>query len=437
MGCKVNTFDSHALENQFKSNGYELVGPAQMADITVVNTCSVTQNADREARYFARRLRRENPTGKIIFTGCYAQTDSALLAEMDEIDFVVPNEAKERLVQLVESGGFAANKLPTDVKAVSGNRQSHFKSSLTLFDHANSGQTRAFIKVQDGCNNFCAYCLIPYARGVSRSVGSEQVLEEIQRLAQAGTREFVLTGIHIGDYGRDLECFDGNPYPIVSLLEKFFEIPEIRLRISSLEPSELSEPLLDLLALHQDRVCDHFHLPLQSGSDPVLKRMGREYDQATYIDAVTRLRRRFPEASIGCDVIPGFPAETQEQFQETCDLVSTLELSYLHVFPYSKRPNTRAARMPDHIDGLTVKERAKTLRALSDTLKRNYAQKFIGRTLPVVWESELDGQGRRTGYTANYIPVVAPTGTAPATGTLTLARLKGLVDNARVLAKPC
>ena len=443
LGCKVNTFDGHVLENQFRALGYDVAEASQVADITVVNTCSVTANADREARYLARRFRRENPDTVLVFTGCYAQTDSARLVAMDEVDFVVPNAAKERLVDIIEEGlsqkksGMTPSKLPSDMPLVKDNRQTHFKSSLTLFDQAHSGRTRAFVKVQDGCNGFCTYCLIPYARGQSRSVPSDQVVTEIERLVTGGTKEVVLTGIHIGDYGRDLSEDAGHHDPIVPLMRRIFAIPGLgRIRISSLEPAELSPALVSLMAENAPLVCDHMHLPLQSGSDRILKLMRRSYDTAGYADAVHRFREHFPHASIGADVIPGFPGETEEDFAATIDLIKALRLSYLHVFPYSQRPNTAAARMPHHLNGDVIKQRAATLRSLSETLAHDYAQQFIGQTLKVLWENDTDNAGRRLGHTPNYLTVAATGSSSPSPGTFTEATMKGFIESGKLLAKP-
>jgi threonylcarbamoyladenosine tRNA methylthiotransferase MtaB len=446
LGCKVNTFDSHAIVNQFRDKGYELIDCAEGADVTVVNTCSVTQNADKEARYLARRFRRESPDTVLVFTGCYAQTDSQRLVEMTEVDYVVPNEVKDRLVDVVNEGlelkragawAEGRSKLPDGVGAVKDNRQSHFKSSVTFFDKAESEQTRAFVKIQDGCDGFCSYCLIPYARGASRSVPSARVIEEITRLVASGCPEIVLTGIHIGDYGRDLEEAGATEHPIVGLIQRILAVPGLkRLRISSLEPRELSPALAELLGAHPEVVCDHMHLPLQSGSDRILKAMRRSYDRAGYAEAVARFRSYFPDASIGADVIPGFPGETEEEFEETLRFVQDLELSYLHVFPYSKRPNTAAARMPGHLDGDVVKARAARLRDLSKDLAERFARRQIGRTLPVLWEKDVDAQGRRLGHTPNYLTVVAPIGpTQPEPGTMTPAVLKGFVEQGRLLAR--
>jgi threonylcarbamoyladenosine tRNA methylthiotransferase MtaB len=441
LGCKVNTFDGHALENQFRARGYELVSEPDGADVTVVNTCSVTANAEREARYLARRLRRESPDTMLVFTGCYAQTDSARLVAMDEIDLVIPNVAKERLVDTVTAGmaslqtGEKPAKLPEGVAAVAANKQAHFKSSVTLFDKASSEQTRAFVKVQDGCNGFCTYCLIPYARGASRSVPRDQVINECERLVAEGVAEIVLTGIHIGDYGRDLVAAEVEADPIVGLVEDILKVAAPRrLRISSLEPAELSPALVEALAARREQVCDHLHLPLQSGSQRILKLMRRTYDPAGYADAVHRFRAQFPDGCVGADVIPGFPGESDEDFAATVELIRSLELSYLHVFPYSQRPNTAAVRMPGHLPADVIKARASELRRLSDELAANYARKFIGRTLPVLWEKDLDDQGRRLGHTPNYLSVVSDAAKVEA-GCISFVQLKGLVGPNRLLGR--
>ncbi|NDE13798.1 tRNA (N(6)-L-threonylcarbamoyladenosine(37)-C(2))-methylthiotransferase MtaB [bacterium] len=445
LGCKVNTFDGHAIGNQFRAKGYTVVDSPEQADVTVLNTCSVTSAADREARYLIRRYRRENPDTRMVVTGCYAQTDSARLAAMKEVDFVVPNEAKDRLLDFIgaETGqADTGRKVPDGVKTVSENRQSHFKSSLVLFDDASSSQTRAFVKIQDGCNGFCAYCLIPYARGASRSVQAEQAFNEIKRLIDAGTPEVVLTGIHIGDYGRDLDSFAGDAEPFASFVESIMQIPGLgRLRISSLEPGELTRELLEVLKRHEDKFCQHFHLPLQSGHDRLLKAMRRTYDTAGYEAAVTAAREHFPDASFGADVIPGFPGETEEEFASTMDFIERVGLSYLHVFPYSLRPNTAAARMPGHLPQEIVKERAARLRALSDKLAARYAARFTGKQVDVLWEKDVDAAGRRSGLTRNYLQVVSASGTGGPggleAGMSGIYRVKGFTDSGKLLVLNC
>lgn len=449
LGCKVNTFDSHAIENQFKAIGCELVDTPEGADIAVVNTCSVTQNADKEARYLARRFRRESPDSLVVMTGCYAQTDSQRLMDMSEIDIVVPNEVKDQIVPFVlaqldaRRRGIDVQRMPAGVKSVSENKQSHFKSSLTLFDKADSTQTRAFVKIQDGCNGFCTYCLIPYARGASRSVPHNEALQEIKRLVAHGTREVVLTGIHIGDYGIDHlpEAERDAAQPFVEFMKRVFDIDGLkRVRISSLEPAELSEGLIKVLAENRDRFCDHFHLPLQSGSDEILKKMRRSYNSGRYREACEMAKAYFPEVCLGADVIPGFPGETEEQFEATFELIQQCGLHYLHVFPYSARPNTAAMKMPGHLDAHVIKERASRLRTLSAKLRQSYQTQFIGKAVDVLWEKDVDDQGRRLGTTRNYLNIAcaktnASHGVAHA-GEISRVVVKGFTATERMLGVP-
>ncbi|MBC7661034.1 MAG: tRNA (N(6)-L-threonylcarbamoyladenosine(37)-C(2))-methylthiotransferase MtaB [Chitinophagaceae bacterium] len=439
LGCKVNTYDTHALENQFKALGYDIVESPDLATVSVLNTCSVTENADKEARYLLRRFRRENPETVVVATGCYAQTDSQRLVDMDEVDLVFPNQTKDIVAEathdFVRRQGAGSpqtvTKLPSHVKAVSGNRQGHFKSALTMLE-ADSSQTRAFLKIQDGCNGFCSYCLIPYARGASRSVAPEEVTREVRRLIELGIKEIVFTGIHIGDYGDDL----GQEGGFVALIEELMSWPDmIRIRISSLEPRELTEDLLKVLAKRPDLFCDHFHLPLQAGSDRILKLMRRSYDKKTYADNVAMARRYFPTANFGADIIPGFPGETDEEFIETMSFIKECGLNYLHVFPYSQRPNTAAAKMPGHLSAEVVKARAAKLRELSGELKTDYLKRFVGTEAVVLWEKDTDSQGRIKGHSTNYLEVCAPLHSPVVPGTINRVLIKGFVEDQRLLGK--
>jgi len=440
LGCKVNSYDSHALENQFKALGYELVDDPAAATVSVLNTCSVTENADKEARYLLRKFRRDNPETIVVATGCYAQTDSQRLIEMDEVDLVFPNQSKDLVVEATHAFAdrkaqgevtVSSTKLPAQVKAVSGNRQGHFKSALTMLE-ADSTQTRAFLKIQDGCNGFCTYCLIPYARGASRSVAPAEVSSEVRRLIDLGVKEIVFTGIHIGDYGVDIGQDDG----FVALIRELLTWPDmVRIRISSLEPRELTEDLLKVLSQRPDIFCDHFHLPLQSGHDRILKMMRRTYDSRQYAENVAMARSYFPKANFGADVIPGFPGESDEEFAETLHFIENIGLNYLHVFPYSKRPNTAAEKMPGHLAADVVKERARILRELSDRLKHEYTRRFIGQDMDVLWENDVDSQGRRVGKSTNYLEVCAPSSAEAQAGVVQRVRLKGFVENQRLLGK--
>lgn len=439
LGCKVNSYDSHAIENQFKALGYDLVDNPAAATVSVLNTCSVTENADKEARYLLRKFRRDNPETIVVATGCYAQTDSQRLVEMDEVDLVFPNQIKDIMVESTHAFAdrkatgqvLETPKLPTHVKAVSGNRQGHFKSALTMLE-ADSSQTRAFLKIQDGCNGFCTYCLIPYARGASRSVAPEEVTREVRRLIDLGIKEIVFTGIHIGDYGEDF----GQPDGFVALIRELMSWPDmVRVRISSLEPRELTEDLLKVLAERPEIFCDHFHLPLQSGHDRILKLMRRTYDSRQYAENVAMARSYFPKANFGADVIPGFPSETDAEFQDTLRFIETTGLNYLHVFPYSKRPNTAAEKMPGHLAPEVVKERSRLLREVSDRLKHEYVRRYIGEQTSVLWENDVDSQGRRIGKSTNYLEVCAPAGAQVPAGTVQNVLLKGFVEDNRLLGK--
>lgn len=446
LGCKVNTFDSHAIENQFKAVGFRLVDDPALASISVVNTCSVTENADKEARYLARRYRRASEDSLIVMTGCYAQTDSSRLLGLTEIDVIVPNEAKEHLVPFVQEQlrarreGRVVLKMPDGIKAVSENKQTHFKSSLTLFDRADSSQTRAFVKIQDGCNGFCAYCLIPYARGASRSVPPQEALAEIKRLVAMGTREIVLTGIHIGDYGVDHlpEGERAGADPFVEFMKQMFDIDGlVRVRISSLEPAELTENLIKVLAEHRDKFCDHFHLPLQAGHDDVLRRMRRKYNTAQYREACDMARSYFPDVCLGADIIPGFPGETNDQFDATCEYIQSVGLDYLHVFPYSRRPNTSANKMPGHLDAQVIKDRSLRLREMSKIMRKTYMTRFIGQTLEVLWENRMDELGRPMGTTRNYLNVAASRANEHTLqGQTSPWTIKGFINDDRMLGTP-
>ncbi len=433
LGCKVNTFDSHAIQNQLTARGYTLVQKPQDAEITVINSCSVTANAEKEARYLLRRYRRENPDSFQVVTGCYAQTDSARLSTLEEVDFIVPNEVKEQFAELLEEKfqSLSRQKLPLQVNPVSKNRQGHFKSSLTLFEKPQSEKTRAFVKIQDGCNGFCSYCLIPYARGASRSVPLHQIVEQLEKIASEGISEIVFTGIHLGDYGEDL----AQPLALTDVLHATLTIPAIRrIRLSSLEPMEVSDELLELMADRSDIFCQHMHLPLQSGCDRILKLMRRKYDCREYQETLNRIRRYIPDIHLTADVIPGFPGETEEDFQETIEFIEASGLHGLHVFPYSQRPNTAAVRMPGHLDSHIVSSRAAKLRELSNTLSQNYSKRFIGKKAQVLWEKDIDREGRRLGKTSHYLNVASTISEDNRPGTISQVILKGFVSPKVILA---
>ena len=407
MGCKVNAWDTAALITEFKNLGYQIVDTPDQADVSLLNSCTVTSRADQEGRALLRRFKRSNPGTKVVATGCYAQTDSARLMAMDEVDYVVPNSGKKDLAGWIHAQLTARpDGTPrTDLTppGMGEKPREHFKTALHM-TAANTDQTRAYLKVQDGCNGFCSYCIIPWARGASRSVESGQVLAEVRRLTAAGYREIILTGIHLGDYGADHD----DPGGLHGLLKAMLELPgSFRIRLSSLEPGEVDEPTLALLATAGERFCHHFHLPLQSGHDRILKQMRRTYDTSTYGKKVKLIRSYFPQALIAADVIPGFPGETAGEHQATMDFINDTRIDDLHVFPYSRRPGTMADRLPGHLHPREIRERAGELRRLGAGRQTAWRQSFAGAELTVLWEKRQDKAGRIIGRTGHYLEVVS------------------------------
>ncbi len=393
LGCKVNQYDSAVIDRLVGERGWSRVDFTQQADAYVVNSCTVTDRADGDARRLARRARRTNPAARVIMTGCYAQVSPASIAELDYVDYVVGLERLEDLLRALD-GELETKTSVSDLRAASG--------VATLGISTFPGRTRAFVKVQEGCDLFCTFCIVPVARGRSRSVGVAAVLEEMQKLAAAGFREAVLTGVHLGGYGADFEP----PCDIASLLERIAERKlGLRVRVSSIDPPELSERFLDVVS-DTSVFCPHFHMPFQSGSDSVLARMKRRYTSDQAAEAVARLRRRLPDACIGTDLVTGFPGETAEEFEQTVAFVREVAVSYLHVFPYSQRSSTAAAKRWQPLPDALVHDRARRLREVDKQLRRAYRERFVGRTVAVLFEHERDAaSGDLKGYSEHYLPV--------------------------------
>ncbi|MBI5505614.1 MAG: tRNA (N(6)-L-threonylcarbamoyladenosine(37)-C(2))-methylthiotransferase MtaB [Deltaproteobacteria bacterium] len=393
LGCKVNQYDSAVIDRLVGEKGWSRVDFSQQADAYVVNSCTVTDRADGDARRLARRARRTNPAARVIMTGCYAQVSPASVAELDYVDYVIGLERLEDLLRALE-GELETTTCVSDLRRSTG--------IATLGISTFPGRTRAFVKVQEGCDLFCTFCIVPVARGPSRSVGVGAVLEEIDKLAASGFREVVLTGVHLGGYGADLVpvC------DLASLLARIADAkPRLRIRISSVDPPELSERLLDVVA-DGSVFCPHFHVPVQSGSDTVLARMMRRYTSDEAADALARLRRRLPDVCIGTDLVTGFPAESEQEFEETLAFVRRAGISYLHVFPYSQRTSTSAAKRWQPLPDAVVHDRARQLRQLDGELRSAYHRRFVGRTVEVLFEHERDAtSGRLKGYSQHYLPV--------------------------------
>lgn len=398
LGCKVNQYDSACIETRLRQEGCTIVPFAPGADVYIVNTCTVTDRADAESRQLARRARRFNAGARVILTGCLAQINPQGAA-IPEVDHVVGLNRLPDVVRAVrgEIGGEAQRILVDDARPAG--------KITTLGAEIFAGQTRAFLKIQEGCDLFCAFCIVPFARGRSRSVPPRLVLEQLRMLAARGFQEVVLTGIHLGGYGAGLDP----PLELVGLLEMIAErAPVRRLRLSSIDPPEVTPRLLDLMA-RCEMFCPHLHIPLQAGDDETLHRMRRKYTTGLVRELCAAIRERLPDAAIGTDVIAGFPGETAAQFDDGLRLLEALPLTHFHVFPYSRRSGTTAAKMVGHLPASVVKQRARRLRTLGEHKRLEFAHRFIGRDSMVLVEENTAAEGEwLTGYTRNYLRVAFP-----------------------------
>ena len=378
LGCKLNQAETELLARQFAKAGYRLVSPADKADVYVLNTCTVTHIADRKSRRLLRLAHHQNPDTLVVATGCYAERARQELAQIKGVHLVLGNDEKPHLLELLEESGH-----------------------INRPDSANSlrpaCRTRSFIKVQDGCNNFCSYCIVPLVRGREKSLPVEQVVAEVKQQCNDGYKEVVLTGTEIGAYR-----YDGSN--LAQLVERILdETDGVRVRLSSLQPQEISPQLIKLWSNY--RLCRHFHLSLQSGSDAVLNQMRRHYSVGDYQRSVSLIRQRMPEVAITTDIIAGFPGETSEEFEQSYQFCQRMEFARIHVFPYSPRPGTQAAQMPHQVETQVKKERTQRMLALAKECARNFRQKSLGKTMVVLWEKQSNGVW--SGLTDNYIKVYA------------------------------
>ncbi|WP_404276103.1 tRNA (N(6)-L-threonylcarbamoyladenosine(37)-C(2))-methylthiotransferase MtaB [Exiguobacterium undae] len=395
LGCKVNHYETEAVWQLFKDAGYGRVDFADHADVYVVNTCTVTNTGDKKSRQVIRRAIRQNPDSVICVTGCYAQTSPAEIMAIPGVDVVVGTQDRHKMIGYIEQ--FREERMP--INAVGNIMKAKVYEELDV--PAFTDRTRASLKIQEGCNNFCTFCIIPWARGLMRSRQPEDVLKQAQQLVDAGYKEIVLTGIHTGGYGEDLK-----DYNLAKLLKALESVTGLeRLRISSIEASQITDEVLDVLK-DSPIVVRHLHVPIQSASDTVLRRMRRKYTMAEFGERITRLKEVLPDCAITSDVIVGFPGETEEEFMETFNFINDHKFSELHVFPYSKRTGTPAAMMDDQVDENIKEQRVARLIALSNQLAKEYASKYEGELLEIIPEefSEEAG-GRLVGYTDNYLRV--------------------------------
>jgi threonylcarbamoyladenosine tRNA methylthiotransferase MtaB len=395
LGCKVNQYDSAVIQNRLEKS-HSFVRFDEPADCYIINSCTVTDRADWEARQLVRRARCTSPNAKVLVTGCYAQVNPEEVARVPGVDYVVGLNRVEDLLRFVE--------LPKDGDVrVAVRNVKRERGVPVLGTRALPGHTRAFLKIQEGCNYSCTYCIIPTARGLSRSVAPREILQQVGMLADAGYKEIVLTGIHLGGYGHDLTT----KIDLTALLEMIAQkrlIP--RLRLSSLDPREVPDRLLDLMA-NSEIICPHLHICAQAGDDAILKRMRRNYDTVYYRELLMKVRERLPDAALGSDIIVGFPGETDEAFERSLEFFAASPLTYFHVFPYSLRRGTVAASLPDHADGHVKKQRSRIMRELGASKKRDFCLRFLGRQATVLIEDKVDrATGWYRGFSRNYLPVV-------------------------------
>ncbi len=394
LGCKVNQYDSAIIEDRLRAQGMERAEFSEVADVYIVNTCTITDRADAESRRLARRARRLNPCARIVATGCLAQASPDVLARVPEIDRVIGLGRLDDLARAATATGGGERVMVSNLRKQ--------RAAIELGAVAITGQTRAFLKLQEGCDQFCTFCIVPFSRGISRSVEPRRILDALEELHARGFLEVTLSGVHLGGYGRDLSP----AIDLETLLEMIAErCPIGRVRISSLDPEELSDRIISIVA-GNPRFCPHLHLPLQSGDDQILAAMRRRYDSAYYRGRIERVLEAMPDAAIGTDLIVGFPGETPAHFERYFKFVESLPLAYFHVFPYSVRTGTTAARFGGRVEQREIKRQSEAMRILGESKRRAFARRFVGTRASVLLE-ERESRGQLSGYSRNYIRVAA------------------------------
>jgi len=397
LGCRVNSYESEAMAEKFIKEGYEVVSFDEFSDVYVINTCTVTNMGDKKSRQMIGRARRHNPEAIIAVVGCYSQIASDEVAQIEGVDVVLGSRNKGDIVYWVNRAR-EESKQVVEVKDVLKNNKFE---QLAISEYQD--KTRAFLKIQDGCNRFCSYCLIPFARGGVCSKEPEEILKEVKELSKNGFKEIILSGVHTASYGVDLE---GN-WDLVKILEEINKIEGIeRIRIGSIDPTFFTEGVIEKIC-NLEKMCPHFHLSLQSGCDATIRRMNRKYTAQEYKDVVENLRKYMKDVSITTDIIVGFPGESNVEFEATYEFLKGIKLSKMHIFKYSKRTGTKAAEMPFQVDGLIKEERSKKLIELNNALEVEFMEKFIGREMRVLYEEAISGkENTYVGYTENYIKVI-------------------------------
>ena len=395
LGCKVNQYETEAMSELFKKENYEVVGSEDYADVYVINTCTVTHMSDRKSRQYIRRVKKTNPNSIIAVVGCYSQVSPEEIIDIEEVNVVMGTNDRNKIVEVVKDLSIK-DKLSTVDDIMKVRKFEEMQVTET------QGRTRAFLKIQEGCDRFCSYCIIPYARGPIRSREIENIINEVIELANRGYKEVVLTGIHVASYGRDLK---EQNLTILNVIKEINKIDGIeRIRLSSVEPLLMTDEFIKEMA-SMTKVCPHYHLSLQSGCDETLKRMNRKYTTEQYREIVKKLRKNIPNVAITTDIIVGFPGETNEEFKITYEFLKEIELAQMHVFKYSPRKGTPAATMENQIDPQIKQLRSEKLIKLSKLNFEKFASKFIDKTLPVLFEQKID-ENHYEGLTSNYIRVI-------------------------------
>lgn len=416
LGCKVNQYESEAVEEIFKARGFER--KENNADVYVINTCTVTNMSDRKSRQMISRARKDNPDAIIAVMGCYSQVKPEDVANIEGVDIILGSRNKEEVVDLCED--MLQNKEAID-QVISVSEEKSFED-LEISNQTE--MTRAYMKIQDGCNMYCSYCLIPYARGNVVSRPMESIVKEAERLAENDFKEIVLTGIHVASYGKDFK--DGTS--LIDAIENVAKVEGIeRIRLSSMEPRHISKEFLERMKA-TGKACDHFHLSLQSGSDDVLKAMNRKYDTKIFKEKTDLIREVFPNAGLTTDIIVGFPGETEANHQETMAFVKDIKFAKTHLFKYSKRDGTRASTMKGQVNGNVKKERLKDLEAIEKINREKFLENQVGKTLSVLFEEKSDMVGFKSGYSTNYLRVNVENPSLP-TNEIYHVKITGIIND--------
>lgn len=396
LGCKLNFSESSTIVRQLEKNGFTRVDFTEKADIYIINTCSVTDNADKKCRNTVKGVLKQNPNAYVVVIGCYAQLKPKEISGIPGVDMVLGAAEKFNMIEHLHS-------LEKETKAIVHNK--NIKETQDFVPAYSMGdRTRSFLKVQDGCDYFCSFCTIPLARGKSRNVSIQETVAKAKEVASKNIKEIVLTGVNIGDFGA-IQDYNETFYDLLVELDKVEGID--RFRISSIEPNLLSDEIIDFVA-QSNKIVPHFHIPLQSGNDEILTKMRRKYLSSLYEERISRIKSKMPNCCIGVDVIVGFPGESEEHFLSTYDFINSLDVSYLHVFPYSERNNTTAKKLPNKVSKSEKTDRAQRLRILSAKKKRHFYESQISKTMSVLWEEENHGGNLMQGFSENYIRFEAP-----------------------------